>query len=245
LSGTRGVFRCRLRRGPKLSIRPKPSRDYDTAYEIFLLRIYDTCLEPQSVRRIVDLGGNVGYSCLFWCWNYPSASVLTFEPHPVHCELLAWHLRENSCSDRVTLLPAAATTHPGRASLTDEDDASTIVVGAGSTRRDCQTLAIETLDVFEAIGIEPIDILKMDIEGSEYEIMSDSRFDALLARTRYVIVEWHDREAHHLGAAWCQERLARLGFHVEAGRCCGEFGILRGTRLLFADSRLCAGESVG
>src|ERR1700749_1882302 len=97
-------FRCRVLGGPRISIRPDPSHDYYTAKEIFSDRIYDCELDPGSVLRIVDLGGNVGYSCLFWCEKYPNASVLTFEPHPTHCRLLEWHVRKNRYTKRVNLV---------------------------------------------------------------------------------------------------------------------------------------------
>lgn len=245
VSGANGTFRCRLCNGPCLSIRPNPSRDFDTAYEIFLLRIYETGLARESVRRIVDLGGNIGFSCLFWCWNYPAANVLTFEPHPVHCELLRRHVRENRCENRVVLLPAAAAARSGEARLTDDYDSSTVIQGAASNPRQRSTLAIELVDTFETIGPEPVDILKIDIEGMEYEIMSDLRFDRLAARTRCVLLEWHQRQPHHRGATWCGDHLKRLGFRVERGRQCSDFGILRGVRATGGGPRLDVGRTGG
>src|SRR6516165_5292425 len=45
--------------------------------------------------RIVDLGANVGYSCLWWANLCPNAEIEAFEPHPIHAELLRWHIRKN------------------------------------------------------------------------------------------------------------------------------------------------------
>ncbi|MGA8669358.1 MAG: FkbM family methyltransferase [Terracidiphilus sp.] len=204
-------FRCRLRGGPKISIRPKPSHDYYTAKEIFFDRIYDCELDPGSVLRIVDLGGNVGYSCLFWCRKYPNARVLTLEPHPTHCRLLEWHVKKNGYANRVKLVAAAAGVRDGIANLTDEDDGAAIVKDmlAGS-------IAVRLVDVFQAVPAGPIDLLKMDIEGSEYAILEDPRFEALAARTRCVLLEWHVRGDK--GEALCRDRLTSLGFKVGSGR---------------------------
>lgn len=218
-------FCCRLLRGPEISIRPEPSHDYQTACEIFSDRIYDCDLDPGSVRRIVDLGGNVGYSCLFWCEKYPNASVLTFEPHPTHCRLIEWHLDKNGYANRVKLVAAAAGVRAGVANLTDEDDGSAIVQDrlAGSMR-------VQVVDVFQAVPDAPIDILKMDIEGSEYPILADPRFEALAARTERVLLEWHVRGEQ--GEAFCRDRLAGLGFTVGSGRACGnQWGMLYCTRV--------------
>src|ERR1035438_10157614 len=119
-------FRCQIRNGPVLSLRPVPAPDWNTAVEIFLLRIYDAGKDAH-VRKIVDLGGNIGYSCLFWCSTYPNAEVLVFEPHPVHCDLLDWHVRENRFQDRVHLVRAGAAPRPGTATLTDDGVGSSVV----------------------------------------------------------------------------------------------------------------------
>lgn len=229
LAGASRVFRCRLRSGLTISIRPRPSRDYDTAYEIFFLRLYRVELDAATVRYIVDLGGNVGYSVLFWCSNYPRAQVVTVEPHPVHCASLRRHLLDNGYSDRVQLLDAAAGSASGAAFLTDEDDASSVIdhdkgiPGGG-------LIEVRKIDIFKSIGDRNVDILKMDIEGSEYEILSDSRFETLAARTRCIIIEWHQRAAEHLGLDWCRQRLEQSGFQVTAGRSFDEFGILYAIR---------------
>jgi FkbM family methyltransferase len=178
-------FRCRLLGGPKISIRPEPSHDYYTAKEIFFDRIYDCELDPGSVRRIVDLGGNVGYSCLFWCGKYPNAWVLTLEPHPTHCRLLEWHVKKNGYANRVKLVAAAAGVRDEVANLTDQDDGSAIVQDMPA-----DSIGVRVVDVFQAVPDGPIDVLKMDIEGSEYAILEDPRFEVLAARTKCVLLEW-------------------------------------------------------
>ena len=73
------------------------------------------------------------------------------------------------------------------------------------------------------------DVLKMDIEGSEYPILMDPRFEALAARTKRILVEWHT--CGEQGEAFCRDRLTNLGFIVESGRGCGgQFGMLYCTR---------------
>lgn len=221
----RKPFQSRLLGGPEISIRPKPSQDYNTALEIFFGGIYDCDLDPSSVQRIVDLGGNVGYSCLLWCGKYPNAGVLTFEPHPTHCQLLKWHMERNGCANRVELVAAAAGVQAGVANLTDKDDSSAIVHGAP-----VGSMEVRVVDLFQAIPEGAIDILKMDIEGSEYAILADPRFEALAARTQCVLLEWHARNGQ--GEALFRDRLANLGFAVRSGRACGSTcGMLYCTRV--------------
>jgi len=232
LLGRHGTLRCRLREGPTLSIRPKPSSDLETSYEIFRLRVYDTGLTPEGVRRIVDVGGNVGYSVLFWCSSYPYARVLTYEPHPVHCDLIRWHLQANDYSDRVTVLQAGASVKNCTGTLVDDDIRSKIMKEGDSNPRNRPLLEVSAVDFFETVGIEPIDILKIDIEGGEYELLQDPRFDQVACRSRCILMEWHKRAPHHLGGNWCQQRLINLGFAVRLPRPSStkDIGILVGTK---------------
>jgi hypothetical protein len=90
-------------------------------------------------------------------------------------------------------------------------------------------MKVQVVDVFQAVPDAPIDILKIDIEGSEYAILADPRFEALAARTERVLLEWHARGEQ--GEALCRDRLASLGFTVGSGRSCGShWGMLYGTR---------------
>ncbi len=215
-TGARYTFDGSFKNGPRISIRPRtlhPS-DYNTVYTVFRIGDYETDLAPASVRRIVDLGGNVGYTCLFWCWRYPNAKVLTFEPHPVHCKLLKWHSRVNNYGDRIQLIPAGAAPSPGKAVLTDDGERSRVLGGASSQSSAPRTVEIELVDFFKSVGSEPIDILKMDIEGAEYPLLADPRFDEVARRTRCIVMEFHLYEPSHPGGQWCVDRLEKLGFSV-------------------------------
>jgi FkbM family methyltransferase len=214
LLGRHTDLQCRLRCGPALFIRSAPSSDWETAYEIFRLHVYDTSLAPESVQRVVDVGGNVGYSCLFWCWRYPHARVLTYEPHPSHCELIKWHLQANGYSDRVTVIEAGAAAKPSTGILVDDGIRSRIVQEDVPKPGSQPVLEIQTADFFETVGPEPIDILKIDIEGGEYELLQDPRFEQVANRSRCILMEWHKRAPHHLGGQWCAERIGNLGFTV-------------------------------
>jgi FkbM family methyltransferase len=181
---------------------------------VFRLRTYDTGLPPETVRRIVDVGGNVGYSCLFWCSTFPHAHVLAYEPHPVHCEILNWHIEANAYSDRVTLIPAGAASKASTATLVDDGIRSTLVHGDGPGSRNRPVIEIKTVDFFETVGQDVIDILKIDIEGGEYELLQDSRFEDLSRRVRCIVMEWHKRAPHHLGGKWCEQHLTKMGMAV-------------------------------
>ena len=202
---TAPVFR--LATGERLSVRRAPAADLDTAYEVFVSEVYRSPrpIARESVRRVVDLGANVGFSVAYFLRQFPHAHVDAFEPHPEHLRLLRANLARNGTSARVTVHAAAAGTRAGEAFLTDAETVSSV-----SARGGAGSLPVRVEDFYEAVGKAPIDLLKMDIEGGEYELLADPRFDALPARS--IVLEWHKSAAHPDGRRWCERRFAQAGF---------------------------------
>jgi len=211
--GAPTVFR--LRTGERLFLRAEPAADVATAFEIFVAEVYrQVGPEPDpSVRRIVDVGANVGMSLVYWARRYPNARLVAFEPHPVHLASLRRNLEENGISDRVELHAAAACAHAGTVQLTDDEVCSSVVSEPNGRTR---TRSIEAVDFFAALGPGPIDLMKMDIEGGEYELLGDARFTAL--RIPLLVLEWHNTTEHPDGRKWCEDRLSSLGYTVVPGK---------------------------
>jgi FkbM family methyltransferase len=209
--GTPAVFR--LRTGEKLFLRGAPAADVATAFEIFVAEVYRQ-LGPEpdhSVTRIVDVGANVGMSLVYWATRYPNARIVAFEPHPVHVASIKRNLEENGISDRVELHPVAACANAGTVHLTDDEVCSSV-----TTEPNARTRSIEAVDFFKTLGSEPIDLMKMDVEGGEYELIGDPRFAAL--RIPRLVLEWHNTTEHPDGRKWCEERLSSFGYTVVPGK---------------------------
>ena len=207
LTGRRSTVSIRLRQGPGIMLRPRSAgnNDYGVAYEVFVHRLYAP-LRPvpeNSVRLIVDLGANVGFSCLYWLTQFPNARIIALEPHPGHMAQCRANLAANDMLPQVTLYPAAAGVAPGRIALTDEGTAST-VVAAGMTG-----IQADVLDIFALLSGHVIDLLKIDIEGSEYAILADPRFNQL--QVARLVMEWHGDLASR---AWCLARLDEAGYET-------------------------------
>jgi FkbM family methyltransferase len=189
----------------------------NTANEVFASEVYTPPSEiPRlEVRRVVDLGANVGYTLLYWLRCFPNARVSAYEPHPVHARIIRHHLELNDLQTRVDLHEVAAGTTPGLSSLTDQESASTILKSAAASAGAFQ---VSTIDVFTDLLSSPIDLLKIDIEGSEYPILNDERFASVNARA--IVLEWHSVPGPQSGPQWCCQRLKEIGYQV---RTCWEF----------------------
>ncbi len=227
LQGRSGTVQLRLRDRSRLWLRPEGARnnDYGVAYEVFVHRYYDlpATVARREARCIVDLGANVGFTCLHWLRSYPAARLIAFEPHPDHAAQCRANLALNAWLDRVELHVAAAGTRRAHIELSDQGTSSHV------TRPGEAGIAAEMVDLFEIVGGRRIDILKMDIEGGEYDLLGDPRFATLDIGT--LVLEWHARDDVADARQWCVARLTECGFAVQEIFTAADSGMLRAGRI--------------
>jgi FkbM family methyltransferase len=125
-----------------------------------------------DIRVAVDLGANIGVSCLYFLTHSPSCRCYAYEPVPRNVERLTANLAP--FRDRVFLEQAAVADFSGASRFTIEDTGR--YGGLGQTSRSNQTIQVRCLHVNEVISRvlerEPaIDVLKIDTEGNEEAII--------------------------------------------------------------------------
>jgi FkbM family methyltransferase len=213
LSGNRFESTFTLKSGMHIFLRPMPFSDLATATEVFAMQAYEVPgnIKIDDMRLIVDLGANVGYSCIYWLDNFPRVRLIAFEPHPDHVKQIRKHIEANSAQEQVTLISKAAGINEDRMYLTDNQASSTL---AQSFKEG--TIAVEVTDWISQLGDQPIDLLKMDIEGSEYTLLSDVRFNTL--NIKICVVEWHNTDKNPNGRLWCEKKFAELGYQFCPGK---------------------------
>jgi FkbM family methyltransferase len=181
---------------------------------------------PSRLETIVDTGANVGYACLWLLSECPQARITAFEPVPAHVAQIEAHLRLNGLRDRVELVPAAASVKDGTAHFEDKGPESGPAEDGSAER-----IVVSLVDWYARLPEGPIDLVKMDIEGGECDLLDDARFAELAARTRMIVLEWHEPTNGRGGRDWCAERLAQAGFSVSDGaQQYGVAGLLWGVR---------------
>ena len=198
-----------LRAGLQLIIRPAPTTDADVAYQIFVASEYEFpfLINPAAVHLIVDLGGNVGYTVLYFGHKFPKANIVVFEPHPEHVRQIREHIAINSLIDRVLVRAEAAGCTSGSIRLTDDGSCSLLTL---EDRRG--SIQVPVVDWFSAVGEQAIDLLKIDIEGSEYGILEDPRFAAL--DVEYLVMEWHEFSGENRSSEALVSRLRNLNYEL-------------------------------
>ncbi|QCR22164.1 FkbM family methyltransferase [Pontibacter sp. SGAir0037] len=162
--------------------------DFQVFTQIFLNDEYlvDNLSSP---KVIIDCGANIGLASLFFISRYPDSSIIALEPAAENYKMLSKNLGKYH---NVSILNKALWSSKTFISIKDNGwgDAGFIV-------EECQqniTGCIETItlnDLVEQYELNEIDLLKMDIEGSEEQIFSGD-YSSWLGQTNNMFVEIHE-----------------------------------------------------
>lgn len=184
LCGRRGLVLYRLRgSGVQIGVR-HGTGDVVTLGEVFHERDYAPPAEVEQrlgrAPKIVDLGGNVGMFGAFAAQLWPGATIVGYEPDPDNAAVHEHVIAANRLAERWTLVRAAAGAVAGTARFAAGHAALSRLAADGE-------IEVTVEDVVPVIA--ETDLLKMDIEGGEWAILSDRRFAA--APPRALAMEYH------------------------------------------------------
>jgi FkbM family methyltransferase len=135
----------------------------------------------------LDLGANVGLSVRLWQIKFPEVRVVAIEPSAASAKLLRKNVDEGPFPQSVIVVQAAVNSD-GRPEFLDQSgDSDSHQVGTAGT-----PVAGISIDdaILQAAGADGmVDLVKMDIEGSERCLMAcASRW---VPKVRYLLVEIH------------------------------------------------------
>ena len=158
---------------------------------IFQVQEYALPLNPFKPKFILDCGANVGFSTVYFANKYPESTIVAVEPEKENFKLLTYN---TILYDNVNCINSAL--------LNEEKYIKSVGTGAGSsikeiTSNEPKTLKTTTISKLLAdFGFDEIDLLKMDIEGSEKEVFSDMQglgYHEWLPKVKILVMELHDR----------------------------------------------------
>ncbi|TAF33654.1 MAG: FkbM family methyltransferase [Cytophagales bacterium] len=152
--------------------------------EIFNKQIYFFKSDTKKIK-IIDCGSNIGLSVLYFKWLYPKSSIIAFEPNPKTFQILSKNISRSQEKD-ILLIPKALWSFKKIVRFNaDLYDASAI---ADLEDQHSEFVNVETTSLRPYLQ-EPVDFLKLDIEGAETEVLNDISQD--LHRVKHLFVEYH------------------------------------------------------
>jgi FkbM family methyltransferase len=159
--------------------------------EIFLSRdyLFETKLDQP---KIIDCGANIGMSIFFHKYFHPNAKIIAFEPNPSAFELLKLNIEKNNLKD-ITLVQKAVSNSLEPISFFVNNDKGSLLSSVREDRGGTSKIEIET-DLLSNYLNEKVDLLKIDIEGAEWQVLEDLKANGKhLANVEHAIIEYHHK----------------------------------------------------
>jgi FkbM family methyltransferase len=173
-----GPYGVRINDGPNFFMQYK---------DIFINRIYHFDTESHA-PTILDCGGNIGMSVLYYKQIYPEARITTFEPDPAVFGYLQDNLTRNGMTD-VGLVQAAVCGSEGFLTFhSDGKYASNLASETAPLEKGWTKQRVPCVRLSNYLT-EPIDFLKINIEGAEWEALADS--GDRLHLVKEMVIEYH------------------------------------------------------
>jgi FkbM family methyltransferase len=157
--------------------------------EVFAYGEYELALDWTRVHRVIDVGAHVGSFALWVCERAPGVRIISIEPEPRNFSDLESNIARNQLGTRIDAVNAALGAHSG----------TTTTLHVPMNRESGSTLATEgtVIDATEMTLAEllerlngPLDLLKLDCEGAEWEVLAS--LDAKTwARISRLVMECH------------------------------------------------------
>jgi FkbM family methyltransferase len=165
--------------------------DVRVFYEIFVNGEYEWGFQG-APQVIVDAGGYTGFSAAFFANKYPDATVITIEPDEENFALLKIN---TSRFPNVRAVQAAVWPSDSMLSLVDPGAGAwglQVTSMDNAAPAEDKVIPAITIDkIIKEYDLDRIDLLKIDVEGSETEIFAAA--DSWISSVDTICIELHDK----------------------------------------------------
>ncbi len=161
-----------------------------------------------GAARFIDVGANMGYFSVLWASLNPASKVTSFEPVGRNVELLTGNRDGNRLGDRIEIIGKAVSDSDGELTF-DAGPPDQTGWGGIST---AGSLIIPCVRLDDVIGDEPVDLMKVDVEGAEALVLRGA--GRLLSRgiIRRIVFEYNPERAAEHEASNARSIVERHGY---------------------------------
>lgn len=169
-----------------IKLRKNEKSDLDVFKQIFIEKQYNPVFY-KNPEIIIDAGGNVGLFSVLMKNKFPNSKIITIEPDFDNFATAEKNL-ENYTD--IKLLKKGLWSNDVKLKILNEDASKWgIQVVEDNINGKIDAICIDT--IIRENNLDRIDLLKMDIEGSEKEVFSRN-YEDWLPRVKILIIELHD-----------------------------------------------------
>jgi|AntRauTorckE6833_2_1112554.scaffolds.fasta_scaffold15632_2 FkbM family methyltransferase len=178
--------------------------------EIFKKEIYKFKTDTDT-PFIIDCGANIGLLIPYVLKQYPQAEIIAFEPDPVIFEVLKKNVAGAGGQTNTTCLQACLAKETGEVTFyPDGADGGTMSYSDSETT----SITVPAVRLDEYIT-KKVDLLKIDIEGAEYEVLES--IASKLHFVERIFVEYHSfaNQTQHFDEILSQLKAAGFRYYIE------------------------------
>jgi FkbM family methyltransferase len=169
-------------------------RQYDFSHMAHWPRVrqhYDALVAAGKRPLIIDCGGNVGLSSLWFAHAFPEARIVVVEPDQRNFAVLTRNL--SRVAERVQAVNGGVWGHSGTLHITNPEAGFAAFMLAESAAGELPANAIKAYsidDLMRAAQADEIFIVKVDIEGAQEQVFAENT--GWVAKTRVLMIELDD-----------------------------------------------------
>ncbi len=144
---------------------------------------------------IVDIGSHIGISILYFKALYPNSKILAFEPNPISFEILKENIFNNGLENIEIIEKAIDKEYYLKDFYIDNSNEnwesnSSFLNNSWNGKESTKSIKVECIRLDNYVkDINEIDMLKIDTEGSEFEILNSHK--GILNKVGNISVEYH------------------------------------------------------
>jgi FkbM family methyltransferase len=163
--------------------------DFNTFRQVFVYKEYNFEM-PFSPQTIIDGGGNIGLASVFFANRFKGSQIFCIEPDGENFELLKTNTKAYS---NIKPIQAGVWHKPAYLKVVDNGYGhwGFMVKEVESTEPNA-IYSVSISQLIQENNLNEIDLLKLDIEGSEKEVLTENYQD-WLPKTKVLVIELHDR----------------------------------------------------
>jgi FkbM family methyltransferase len=166
------IVQIRLHNGLTFDIRPE-ALDCRTVHEICIRDDYRLRSMHDVSGTIIDIGANIGVFAVSVLHAYPHTRVIACEPMIDNIKLLRNNIDLNSYGTRAIVVEQAVSEKHGAIDFykSQASGGEGTIMPQGTCFEKRTVDAITLADLFERFSIRQCSLVKMDVEGAEYQIL--------------------------------------------------------------------------
>lgn len=166
--------------------------------EVFKDNLYYADLSTLA-PRIIDCGAHIGVSTVYFKTTFPQAKIIAFEPEPTLFGYLEKNIEANMLND-IEVINKAVWKYDGELELFVDSQqenhwlsTTSIQDGAWNLRQETEPVMVAATRLSHYLD-EPVDLLKLDIEGAETEVVRE--IQPKLKNVGRMLIEFHANRVH-------------------------------------------------